>query len=219
MKKKIIFLSILIGSIFPFRVKALTESMAITCDKTALEVGESTNCKIVGISDEEVSALSFLLNSNEMITISDVITSSDWQGDGKDKNVALYTDENKNGTFNIATFKVTATKGGMANIYTEQLLFANKDFQNVHIKNISMNVQVNEKTQTTTPSEGDNKPDTVPSKPSTGEDTNNSNGSTTNNVKVENPKTGVYTFGGVMLFSVAVLVGIVFYKKSYFSKI
>ncbi len=215
MKKKIVFLSILIGGILPFKVKALTGNMAIICDKTTLEVGESTNCKVVGTSDEEVSALSFLLNSNDMITIRDVVTSSDWQGDGKDKNVALYTDENKKGTFNIATFKVTASKSGVANIYTEKLLFANKDFQNVYMKDVSMDIQVNEKAQTGE----DNDQNTDFSQPSTGENTGNSNGNTTNNTKVENPKTGVYTFGGVVLFSVAVLTVIVLYKKSYFFKI
>lgn len=233
MKKKIIFLSILIGGILPFKVKAMTGSIAVSCDKDTLEVGQSTNCKIVGTSDEEVTALSFLLKSNEEITISDVVTSSDWQGDGKDKNVALYTDENKKGTFSIATFKLTANKVGTGNVYTEKLLFASKDFQNVYLKDISMNMQVKEKSQSTLPSDGDekpstpseNKPSTGDNESSTGENTTKPNGSvsgntTANNTEVKNPKTGVYTVGGVALFSVAVLVGIALCKKkNYFSKI
>lgn len=209
MKKKIIFLSIFIGGLLPFRVKAMTGNVAVSCDKNMLEVSQSTNCKIVGVSDEEVTALSFLLQSNDVVTISDVVTSSDWEGDGKDKNVALYTDENKKGTFPIATFKITASKEGTGNIYTEKLLFANKDFQNVYLKDVSMNVQVKEKSQSTPPS-------VDADKPSTG---GNTSGNTTNNTKVENPKTGVYTIGSVALFSVALLVGVVLYKKSYFSKI
>jgi hypothetical protein len=39
----------------------------MTFDKTMLVVGESTNCKVVGTFDEEVSALIFLLNLNEII--------------------------------------------------------------------------------------------------------------------------------------------------------
>lgn len=210
MKKKIIFLSILIGGLFPFGVKAMTGNVAVSCDKTVLEVGQSTNCKITGTSDEEITALSFLLQSNDAITIHDVVTSSDWQGDGRDKNVALYTDENKKGTFAIATFKVTANKKGTGGLYTEKLLFANKDFQNVYLKDVSMHIQVKEKEQSTSPSVDTNKP-------STGGST--SGNTTTNNTKVENPKTGVYTMGGVVLFSVVGLACVVLYKKSYFSKI
>ena len=251
MKKKLIFLGILMGGVLPFRVKALTGNMAINCDKQVLEVGQSTSCKIVGTSDDEVSALSFLLQSNNVISVSDVVTSSSWQGDGKDKNVALYTDENKKGTFDIATFKVTANKAGNGNVYTEKLLFATKDFQNVNLKDISYNIVAKEKESTTTPttpSTGDDKPNAGDNTPSTGDDKPNTGDNTPstgddkpntgdnkpsietpssentsndkNNTKIENPKTGAYTVGGVLLFGIISLIGLVLCKKkNYFSKI
>lgn len=109
MKKKTILLLGLMGVVLPLNAKALTGSVNLSCDKTTLKPSEVTTCKITGNINEEVSAVSMKVKLGDNLTISNIKTDSSWQGDGEDGNIELYTDTNKKGNFNIATFKVTAS--------------------------------------------------------------------------------------------------------------
>lgn len=84
----------------------------VSCEEKELEVAESMLCTITGTSDEEISGLQFHLIMDKKVIIDEIKTSSIWEGDGEEGHFGLYTDENKKGTFEIGTFKVTAKKGG-----------------------------------------------------------------------------------------------------------
>lgn len=133
MKKKVLFCVALLGSMVPFKVKAATEGINIDCGSdNAMLTSSSLTCKITGTTQSAVSGLQFRLTSNDLATISNIQISSIWQGDGDDGNIGIYTDTNKTGTFDIATFTLIAKNtGGVAHIYANDILFSDASF-NIH---------------------------------------------------------------------------------------
>ena len=116
MKKKYFVIGVILSVLLPINVKALSGSVSISCNNSSIEVGSNTTCTISGYSDSEISALSASLTSSGSISISNINTSSIWQGNGGDGNIQLYTDSNKSGGFSIATFTITGNSIGSGNI-------------------------------------------------------------------------------------------------------
>lgn len=222
MKKRVFIFAVLLSVVLPFKVKALG-SIAIDCEQEVLEVGQSTTCKITGTSTNEVAALSFDLLSNDRLVISDIKTSSIWQGDGEDGKIGLYTDNNKIGTFAIATLKITATdKVGTGKMEAKNLLFTNAAFENQSLDNVDYTIQIKEKNQNTPPKEEEDQPSINPPG-NTENDTNDksdiNNKNDIDDTKVENPKTGFYTISITIVLGLVIFIGIILYKKNYFCKI
>lgn len=108
MKKKLFLLGV-IGLLMPFNISALSGNVSLSCDKAKLNAGESTTCTIKGsIEDGSVSSVNARVELGENLSLVSVDTDSSWQGDGEDGNIELYTDDNKNGEFNIGTVVVKA---------------------------------------------------------------------------------------------------------------
>lgn len=173
MRKRIILIGVILSVLLPINVKALSGSINISCNDSNVIVGNSTNCSITGNSDSEVSALAMTLSSGGSVSISNIVTSSVWQGDGSDGDIQLYTDSNKTGNFSIATFTVTGNSVGSGTITVSGVMFTGADFNDVGVsgKNIVINVKEKE-----TPKPN---PETTP-KPSNN-DNNNNNGNNSNN--------------------------------------
>lgn len=129
MKKKMFLLGV-IGLLMPFSADALSGNVSLSCDKTKLNVGESTTCSIKGNITEEVSAVSAKIELGENLTLVSVTTDSSWQGDGEDGNIELYTDNNKTGEFNIGTFIVKAgtTTGVSSSISLKDVALSDASF-------------------------------------------------------------------------------------------
>ena len=106
--KKVLYTLGLIGLLSPLSIKALTGDVTVTCEKNKLSKGETTTCAIKGNTTEGVSAVSAKVNLGENLTFVSFTPDSSWQGDGEEGNIALYTDNNKNGNFNIGTITVKA---------------------------------------------------------------------------------------------------------------
>lgn len=136
MKKRILLLSLIF---LPLNVKALSGSVNISCNKTNLNIGETTTCNISGYSDDEVSGLSLSV-SGLNIEISNINKNPAWEGTPESK-LDLYTDSNKKGTFGIATFSLKAKDSGTINI--DSILFVDKDFNEVFIPSKSLNISIN----------------------------------------------------------------------------
>lgn len=108
MKKKLIIFIMLVGILVPINVKALTGSVTLSCDKVKVKVGEETTCYIKGDISEGVSAVDATLELGDNLTLSSITKDSIWEGSIEDEDIKLYTDNNKSGKFNIASFKVKA---------------------------------------------------------------------------------------------------------------
>ena len=182
MRKKIILMGVVLSILLPINVKALSGSINISCNDSNVIVGNSTNCSITGNSDSEVSALAMTLSSGGSISISNIVTSSVWQGNGSDGDIQLYTDSNKTGNFSIATFTVTGNSVGSGTITVSGVMFTGADFNDVGVsgKNIVINVKEKE-----TP-----KPNPEPTpKPSNNGNNNNNSNNNNNQVKKSNDAT------------------------------
>ncbi len=182
MRKKIILMGVVLSILLPINVKALSGSINISCNDSNVIVGNSTNCSITGNSDSEVSALAMTLSSGGSISISNIVTSSVWEGNGSDGNIQLYTDSNKTGNFSIATFTVTGNSVGSGTITASGVMFTGADFNDVGVsgKNIVINVKEKE-----TP-----KPNPEPTpKPSNNGNNNNNSNNNNNQIKKSNDAT------------------------------
>ena len=98
-----------------------------------------------------MSSVSAKLKSSGNIKISNIVTNSIWQGDGEGGNIDLYTDSNKTGTFNIATFNVTATSEGTGTISVSNITFSDANFEEKNVSATSLNITLAKKEVTPTP--------------------------------------------------------------------
>lgn len=174
MRKKCIFIGIIFGLLFPISVSALSGSASISCNSTSFEVGSSTSCTLYGYSNEGVSAVAASLTAGGSISISNINTSSNWQGNGSDGNIQLYTDSNMSGSFGIVSFTVTGNSVGGGTINVGGIRFSDASFNENGISGTSLSITVNEKYVP--------KPDPTPTTPS------NNSGSNSNNNVTDNKK-------------------------------
>mgnify|MGYP004458555069 FL=1 len=180
MRKKRIFIGIIFGLLFPISVSALSGSASISCNSTSIEVGSSTSCTLYGYSNEGVSAVAASLTAGGSISVSNINTSSNWQGNGSDGNIQLYTDSNKSGSFGIVSFTVTGNSVGSGTINVGGIRFSDASFNENGISGTSLNITVNEKYVP--------KPDPTPTTPSTVTTPSNNSGSNSNNNVTDNKK-------------------------------
>ena len=144
MKRKIILLIILAIVLIPIKVFGLTGSVNISCSKTTINKSESTSCTITGTgSSGSVSAISARLSVSGNITISNIASSSIWQGNGEGGAFELYTDENKSGTFQIGTFTITGSNAGSGTISLSNVKFSDQSFNEVSVGSKSLSITVN----------------------------------------------------------------------------
>lgn len=180
MKKKYILIGVILSVLFPINVKALSGSISISCGSTSFEVGSSTSCTLYGYSNEGVSAVAASLTAGGSISISNINTSSNWQGNGSDGNIQLYTDSNMSGSFGIVSFTVTGNSVGSGTINVGGIRFSDASFNENGISGTSLSITVNEKYVP--------KPDPTPTTPSTVTTPSNNSGSNSNNNVTDNKK-------------------------------
>lgn len=180
MRKECIFIGIIFGLLFPISVSALSGSASISCNSTSIEVGSSTSCTLYGYSNEGVSAVAASLTAGGSISISSINTSSNWQGNGSDGNIQLYTDSNMSGSFGIVSFTVTGNSVGSGTINVGGIRFSDASFNENGISGTSLSITVNKKYVP--------KPDPTPTTPSTATTPSNNSGSNSNNNVTDNKK-------------------------------
>ncbi len=153
MKKKLLILLIIM--LLPIKLFALSGSISISCPTTTLELNKTYSCSLKGYTSEEISALAAKLSSSSNLTISNIQTASIWQGNGSGGSIDLYTDTNKNGNFNIATFNIKLNDKNPSSINVDLIRFTDAKFKEHSIasKTISFSVKqesTTKKSSTTT---------------------------------------------------------------------
>ena len=247
MKKYLYILTISLLAL-PMSANTLTGSVDIQCAKTELKVDESTTCTIKGNTTDEVSAVSMKLGVGSNLTLTSVTTDSIWQGDGEGGNIELYTDSNKSGNFNIATFTIKAdsvSSSVTTNVSLSNVNLSDKNFEETSIKVNPLSVSISEatsdsqkpdsgNTETDKPSDGesevtkpeDNEDSDKVEKPDDSKDetnkeeTDDKKDSVTDKEEVvENPPTGLYiSFGIIGMFVISIVTFVIIKKKKYFSE-
>ncbi len=144
--KKVLFLLIIL---LPIKLFALSGSASISCPTTVLEQNKIYKCSVSGYSSEEVSALQAVLSSSSNLVISDVQTSSIWQGNGSGGRIDLYTDTNKKGNFAIATFNIKLTDKNTSTLSINSIKYADAGFIAHSIGARTINFSVKKEATTT----------------------------------------------------------------------
>lgn len=152
MKKKLFMLVALSCLLLPFNTNALTGTISLNCTKTTLQPGEETKCTIKGNTTDEVSAVSMKLAVGSNLTLTNITTDTIWQGDGNGGSIELYTDSNKSGNFNVATFTIKAgavSSDVTTNVSLSSINLSDKNFIETSIKINSLSISIS-KTEAST---------------------------------------------------------------------
>ena len=145
MKNKLIVLVSLIGLLLPLNIKALTGGVNLNCDSNVVTVNTLTKCTLSGNSSEEISAISAKLSTSGNINITNISTSTIWQGNGEGGSIDLYTDNNKSGSFAIATFTIQASAiAGSGTINITNISFSDSLFNEHFISDKALTITVKE---------------------------------------------------------------------------
>lgn len=144
MKKKLIIIG-LMAMLLPLNAKALTGNVSMSCNSTTLNPGGTTDCTIIGNITEEVSAVSMDLKLGSNLTLEKITPSSAWQGDGEGGDIDLYTDTNKKGKFEIATFTIKAAsikEGATTNLSLSNVTLSDKNFEETTFKVSDLSIKI-----------------------------------------------------------------------------
>jgi len=146
--KKILFVLIGIALFIPVSTHALTGKVSVVCEKTSLTPGETTSCAVKGTSNElVVSAVADVLSS-ENLKIGKINIPEPWQGNGNDGKIALYASitDNIKENFDIATFKVTASKtaktGDTATIALKNVQLGDSNFNGTELSSGALDFKI-----------------------------------------------------------------------------
>lgn len=197
---------------FPLNVNALTGDIVMNCDKNVLSSGESTTCKISGKNfSEKISSFQGDIYMGNGIYLSNAVKDSSWEGAADSGDIDLYTDVNKSGEVNFASFVIEAkdiesnfdTTVTLTNISIGNSKFKVTKFDDVVVK-IKLSSDDSSSSQSSSSSSSS-------SNPSSSSSSSSSNSKVDENGNVmENPKTGGFLIVLViLLFSI---IGLMFYK-------
>lgn len=131
MKKKILLIIGALLILIPLNTEALTGNVSVSCNNTKLTANATTTCTIRGNINEEVTTVHAKIELGSNLSLVGVTPDSSWEGDGEGGVLDLYTDVNKKGTFNIATFQVKAgnvTTGANTNITLSEVTLSDAEF-------------------------------------------------------------------------------------------
>ena len=186
MKKKLILLGV-IALLLPAKIWALTGNVVIECDNTQLSVNQTTQCyvKCKNFTDS-VAAFHGKVTVDNKLSIIKITKDSSWEGAADNGVIDVYTDVNKSGNFNIASFEVKAIASGDGQITLSEIEITDSQFQETAVSNVVKTISV---TGSNTPASQDPGPSTP-----TSQDTDD-------NVGV-NPGTGSYIVWIVAAFLV-----------------
>lgn len=110
MKNKILLIiSFSILLLFPYKVNALSGNLSMQCNSNKIPSGGSTTCSINANVSGIVTTIHAQIKVGNGLSLTNVVTNSAWSGDGEGGTIDLYTDADITGSFNIATFTVSAT--------------------------------------------------------------------------------------------------------------
>ena len=110
------------------------DNIILDCEKK----GEKAFCSLKGNSyDNEVSAVSAMILVNSGDKLLNIDVDSSWEGDGEDGSIEVYTDTNKTGIFDIATFEVSLDADSDNIISVEDVEFYDREYFEYEVESVS----------------------------------------------------------------------------------
>lgn len=118
----------------------------IECDRTSILPNESLNCAIKGENfTTQLSSYSAKLILGNNLSLVAIEKDSSWEGSGDGGIIDLYTDVNKTGNFNIATFTVKAddiNAGIDSNILLQNITISDENFDEYVLNNATLDLRI-----------------------------------------------------------------------------
>lgn len=222
MKRKIslFVITILLVVVMPLKVSA-ANSVSITCNKDSYNVTEEATCTLKGTSTEDIISVSGTLDLESTLFDITPVSSSIWQGDANEGDIQLYTDEEKTGTFDIATIKVKMKQGAslekgastIVELKVDDVKFGNVDGDEESVTEITKTITfTNPKSNTPAEDEEDTKTTTTTK---TNVDSTDSKTTTKTNADStqKNPSTFDISIGLILILLALAVIGVIVSKK------
>lgn len=153
MKKKLLFLLLLVGFFIPGKTLALSGDVLISCDKTSAKIGERVVCTVDGNSDGSVSSVFANISADGSVKIEKFRAEHIWEIKSEWPNLSLYSTTKKPGNFEIGTVYLKTVSAGVGNFIMTGISFTGDDGSSASPTNktISINVISDNPTPTPTP--------------------------------------------------------------------
>ncbi|MBR3263650.1 hypothetical protein IKF94_00180 [Candidatus Saccharibacteria bacterium] len=127
-------------------------SVSIECDRTELNINESTTCRLKGHSDYAITSLSAnIVKLGSIASISNYeVNSSIWRGAADNGRFVLYTNQDMIGDFPIGSFVITmGTSVTSGVVGAREVSFDGaSDYKNYAVKNKSLPISVSDSGET-----------------------------------------------------------------------
>lgn len=162
MKKRLLFLILLISFLFPIKSLALSGNVTFSCNSTTVNVNDEIRCKIVGYSDLQVSEVFANLSADGNIRIKNFKAERIWDIRSEWPNLSLYSTTKNPGNFEIGTVYLTAKTAGTGTFYMTGITFNGEDGSTISVASKSVSVTIKGTTPVPTP---DPTPEPTPEPP------------------------------------------------------
>ena len=131
-KSKYVFILLLAIVFLPVIVSALDGRIMVSCDDTVISPGGTLNCSISGNSfSAPVSSFHAIISLGEGLSLVSAENDSSWLGEATDGIIDLFTDVNKTGDVNFASFVIKAddNASGTLVVSVEDIIISDNDFK------------------------------------------------------------------------------------------
>lgn len=174
MKNNIILTLLIVGTVLPIKVQALTGNMKLTCDNTTVLPGTNITCTLTGDSfSEKISSFHGELNLGSNLKLESIEEDSSWEGSADGGIIDLYTDVNKSGDINFVTFTVKADSDISNidnNVSIDNIKIGSAEFIEYDFANVSTSIKI-----TSNDNDGNNGEDNPGSEPEDDKENNPGN--------------------------------------------
>lgn len=142
MKKKFLFVILLLGFFIPVKTLGLSGDISFSCNATTVNVGDEVRCKIVGTSDGQVSEIFSNLTSDGNIIVTNFKAERIWKINSEWPNLSLTSADKYPGNFEMGTVYLKAVASGVGTFYMNGTTFTGDDGAIATIPNKSVVITV-----------------------------------------------------------------------------
>ncbi len=160
MKKKFLFVIVLLSFFIPVKTFGLSGDISFSCNSTTVNVGDEVRCKIVGYSDGAVSEIFSNLTSDGNIIVTNFKAERIWKINSEWPNLSLTSSDKYPGNFELGTVYLKAVASGVGTFYMNGITFTSDNGEVAVIPNKSVAITVIGNTPAHTPT-----PDPTPVEP------------------------------------------------------
>lgn len=160
MKKKFLFVIVLLSFFIPVKTLGLSGDISFSCNSTTVNVGDEVRCKIVGYSDGAVSEIFSNLTSDGNIIVTNFKAERIWKINSEWPNLSLTSSDKYPGNFELGTVYLKAVASGVGTFYMNGITFTSDNGEVAVIPNKSVAITVIGNTPAPTPT-----PDPTPVEP------------------------------------------------------